>query len=107
MGERLSKMKQRPKSVSEILASGQEGRMFTSAADGAERGATRPVNPDQAIDATVTEMGRAFYGNEVQKEAAAAAAAPLPAWAEPVSDAQVFYNVDEMFPTEAAFNQWC
>src|SRR3989442_14108251 len=106
--QRISKLKQQPMSVRQTLESGQEGRLFTSSAAGADEGVTRPIN-DQAVDATPVEIGRTLYVQEEIKEAQAAERAPLPLYAQPFDefDPRALPDLDARFPTEASFLEWC
>lgn len=101
--ERRNNLKRKPASVREIIASGKEGRMFTSKA-GTGEAATRPINELQVVEATPVEIGRTLAVEEAVREAEAASRVvhtyDLPFDAR---DPRAYVNLDEAFPSEEAF----
>lgn len=110
--ERAERMaREKPKTVSQILREGGEGRMFTSKHDAISKGlgvyGTEPANAS-AVDATIVETGRGAAARIEAQEQARAARQPLPAYAEPTDelDPRAHPNVDEMYANDPAFRRW-
>ena len=108
--QRIAKLKQKPMSVRETLASGAEGRLFHSAAgkDVEGSGVTRAINDDAAVDVTPVEAGRVFAVEEAMREAQAASRAPVPSYMIPEDDEdpRAYEDLDAKFPNDEAAYKW-